>query len=171
MPLSGRLARTAGAVLALPVVAAACSSSTDRGAPSSSRPQSPSVPGIQTTQESTVANVRIVIAGQSIRGHLADNPTARDLAERLPMTLAFRDLNHVEKIATLPDPLTTEGVPDGEDPEIGDIGYYAPSQDLVLYYGDVGYWNGIVRIGQLESDQLALIQNQPDAFDVTIEIV
>jgi hypothetical protein len=166
---SGRLARTAGAVLALPVVAAACSSSTDRGVSSSSRPESPSVTGIQTTQESPVANIRIIIAGQPIHAHLADNPTARDLAHRLPMTLAFHDLNHVEKIATLPEPLTTTGVPNGDDPEIADIGYYAPSRDLVLYYGDVGYWNGIVRIGQFDSDQLALVQNQADGFDVTIE--
>jgi hypothetical protein len=165
---SGRLARTVGAVLALPV-AAACSSSTDRGASSSSRPESPSVTGIQTTQESTVANIRIIIAGQPIQARLADNPTARELAKRLPMTLAFHDLNRLEKIATLPKPLTIEGVPDGDDPEVADIGYYAPSQDLVLYYGDVGYWNGIVRIGQFDSDQLALVQNQPDGFDVTIE--
>jgi hypothetical protein len=53
--------------------------------------------------------------------------------------LPFRDLNRVEKIAKLARPLTTDGVPEGGDPEIADIGYYAPSQDLVLYYGDVGH--------------------------------
>jgi hypothetical protein len=36
------------------------------------------------------------------------------------------DLNDVEKIAMLPRPLTVEDVPDGDDPEIADIGYYAP---------------------------------------------
>ena len=61
--------------------------------------------------------------------------------------------------------------PEGDDPEIADIGYYAPSQDLVLYYGDVGYWNGIVRIGRFDSDQLSLVEDQPDGFDVTLEIV
>ena len=40
------------------------------------------------------------------------------------------------------------GVPAGADPNINDIGYYAPSDDLVFYYGDVGYFNGIVRIGR-----------------------
>jgi hypothetical protein len=44
--------------------------------------------------------------------------------------LTFRDLNRVEKIAKLPRPLTTEGVPDGDDPEIADLGYYAPTQEL-----------------------------------------
>jgi hypothetical protein len=98
-----------------------------------------------------VTDLRIVIAGQSVDAHLADSPTARDLADQLPITLSFRDLNGVEKIAKLPRPLTTDGVPEGDDPDIADVGYYAPSQDLVLYYGDVGYWNGIVRIGRFDS--------------------
>ena len=42
--------------------------------------------------------------------------------------------------------------------------------DLVLYYGDVGYWNGIVRIGRFDSAQLSLIEGQPDGFEVTVEI-
>jgi hypothetical protein len=83
--------------------------------------------------------------------------------------LTFRDLNQVEKVARLPLPLTTEGVPDGDDPEIADIGYYAPSEDLVLYYGDVGYWNGIVRIGQFDSEQIDFVGRQADGFTVTIE--
>ncbi len=116
-----------------------------------------------------MANIRIVIAGQPISGRLYDNPTARELAQWLPMTLTFHDFNRVEKVAALAEPLTTEGVPAGDDPEVADIGYYAPTRDLVLYYGDVGYWNGIVRVGQFDSNQLALVQNQPDGFAVTIE--
>jgi hypothetical protein len=60
-------------------------------------------------------------------------------------------------------------VPEGDDPDIADIGYYAPSNNLVLYYGDVGYWNGIVRIGRFNSDELGFIRGQPDGFQVTIE--
>jgi hypothetical protein len=33
---------------------------------------------------------------------------------------------------------------------VDELGYYAPGQDLVLYYGDVGYFNGIIRIGRFE---------------------
>ena len=85
------------------------------------------------------------------------------------MTLSFRDLNRLEKIAKLPRPLTTDGVPEGADPQVADLGYYAPSQDLVLYYGDVGYYSGIVRIGQFDSSQTGFIENQPDDFEVTIQ--
>jgi hypothetical protein len=111
----------------------------------------------------------MVIGGQQVYAELADNPTARDLVHQLPIILSFRDLNRVEKIAKLPQPLTTDGAPEGDDPEIADIGYYAPTQDLVLYYGEVGYWNGIVRIGRFDSDQLSLVERQPDGFEATIE--
>jgi hypothetical protein len=88
---------------------------------------------------------------------------------QLPLTLAFRDLNDVEKIAELPKALTTDGVPEGDDPAVAEIGYYAPSNDLVLYYGDVGYWNGIVRIGQFNPADLNFIAGQADGFEVRIE--
>jgi hypothetical protein len=103
-----------------------------------------------------------------ITARLADNATARDLAAQLPLALTFKDFNHVEKLAPLPRRLSTEGVPAGADPDIGDIGYYAPSGDLVFYYGDVGYWNGIVRIGRFDTT-MELIEQQADNFQVRME--
>ncbi|WP_206674162.1 cyclophilin-like fold protein [Pseudactinotalea suaedae] len=99
---------------------------------------------------------------------LNDSSTAHDLASHLPLQLTFADFNGVEKIATLPAPLTMDGVPDGAAPEPNDLGYYAPSQSLVLYYGDVGYWNGIVRLGHLDEADMAFLQHQPDGFEATI---
>ena len=113
--------------------------------------------------------VRITIADQTITAQLADNPTAQDLIDQLPLTLTFDDFNHVEKVAELPRPLTMDGVPAGDDPDINDIGYYAPSRSLVFYYGDVGYWKGIVRIGQFTNQDMKLIERQPDGFQVTIQ--
>jgi hypothetical protein len=119
--------------------------------------------------ETAVTDIRITVNDQSFTAQLADNPTARDLIDQLPLTLRFRDFNRVEKIAKLPRPLTMDGVPAGDDPEINDIGYYAPSGDVVLYYGEVGYWNGIVRIGRLDAEDMTLIGRQPDGFELTIE--
>jgi hypothetical protein len=116
-----------------------------------------------------VTQIRITMDGRSFTAQLADNPTARDLADQLPLTLRFRDLNGVEKIARLPRRLTVDGVPAGADPEIDDIGYYAPTGDLVLYYGDVGYFDGIVRIGRLDTADMRAIEDRPDGFAVTIE--
>jgi len=111
--------------------------------------------------------IKITIGDTVITARLADNATARDLAAQLPLTLTCKDFNHVEKIATLPRPLPTDGAPAGADPDIGDIGYYLPSGDLV-YYGDVGYGDGIVRIGRFGTT-MELIEHQADNFKVTIE--
>ena len=54
--------------------------------------------------------VRITVADQTITAQLADNPTAQDLTDQLPLTLTFRDFNRVEKVAELPRPLTMDGV-------------------------------------------------------------
>ena len=116
--------------------------------PTTSAPRSPT--SQPTTEEpDTVTAIRITVADQTITAQLADNPTAQDLAKALPLTLTISDYNRVEMVAEMPRPLTTDGVPAGDAPDINDIGYYAPSRSLVFYYGDVGYWNGIVRIGRL----------------------
>lgn len=61
------------------------------------------------------------------------------------------------------------GVPAGADPLPREIGYYAPAGVIVFYYSDVGYFNGIVRIGQFDGDMDA-ITNQTDDFTATIEL-
>lgn len=112
--------------------------------------------------------ITIGIGDTTLEGRLWDNPTAQDLIAQLPLTLEFRDLNNVEKIARLPRELTMDGVPEGDDPEPQDIAYYAPSGDLVLYYEDIGYWDGIVRLGTVDSD-IEPIRSQAGTFTATIE--
>lgn len=112
--------------------------------------------------------IRIIIGETVLTGRLRDNATARDLLAQLPLTLTFRDFNAVEKIAKLPRKLSMEGVPAGDDPSPRDIGYYNPSGDLVFYYDDVGYFTGIVRLGQFDGEMNA-ITNQTGDFTVRIE--
>lgn len=114
--------------------------------------------------------IRISIGDTVLDGRLWDNPTADDLIAQLPLTLEFRDLNNVEKIARLPRELTMDGVPQGDDPEPQDIGYYAPSGDLVFYYDDVGYWDGIVRLGVFDGD-MDVIRNLTGTFTATVELL
>ena len=129
-------------------------------------------PGAPTTPGSAPAGptrITVTIGEHSYPATLAEGPTTRDLIDQLPLTLSFTDFNRVEKIATLPRPLTTQGVPAGADPEINDIGYYSPGHNLVLYYGDVGYWNGLVRLGNLPEGMDA-IARQPDGFTATMAL-
>ena len=146
---------------------AACSAEPSR---SNAQPETPEPASPAVSAESPAASdLRLTVDGREIGARLADNPTARDLANLLPLQLSFRDLNGVEKIARLPRPLTTDGVPDGSDPTVADIGYYAPANDLVLYYGDVGYFDGIVNVGRFDAGALEWIRGQPDGVAVAID--
>ena len=126
-------------------------------------PASPATPAA-----SGVTPIRVTVADQAFAAELYDNPTARDLADQLPLTITVDDLHGLEKTGRLPRALTTDGVPAGSDPEINEIGYYAPGRNLVLYYGDVGYYTGIIRIGRFESS-IDAIADQPDGVAVTVE--
>jgi hypothetical protein len=113
--------------------------------------------------------IRITFGGTELTARLHDNATARDLAAQLPLTLTFRDHNNVEKTAPLPRELSLDGAPEGHDPAAGDIGYWAPDGDVVFDYdSDAPFFNGIVRIGQLDGDIDAL-ELQNEDFSVTIE--
>ncbi len=132
------------------------------------RPATGTIEKVDRASEGTAITIRI---GDSVLpARLRDNSTARDLIAQLPLTLDFRDFNGVEKIARLPQPLTMNGVPKGDDPEPRDIGYYAPSRNLVLYYEDVGYWKGIVRLGVVDGD-MDVIREQTGSFTATIDLL
>jgi hypothetical protein len=158
--------RISGAVLAVPLmcllVLTGCSSSpTPTSAPPSA---DPATGASMPTHDGTP--ITLTIGDRVVAGTLHDNPAANALAQRLPMTLTFDDFGAVEKIAPLASPLPMTGMPAGADPEIGDIGFWAPGGDLVLYYGEVGYWNGIARLGTF--DDVAAIEGQTGPFTITI---
>jgi hypothetical protein len=111
---------------------------------------------------------RIVI-DTVLTGHLFDNATARDLAAQLPLSVTFRDLNAAENTAPLPRKVIVDGMPAGADPHVGDMGYWAPDGDLVLYHGDVGYWMGIMRLGEIDGDVQAIARQSGD-FSATVEL-
>ena len=113
--------------------------------------------------------IRVIIGDTVLTGRLWDNATARDLIVQLPLTLTFRDFNGVEKIARLARKLSMDGVPAGDEPLPRDIGYYAPSVVVVFYYDDVGYFNGIVRIGQFDGSVDAIMSQTGD-FTARIEL-
>ena len=113
--------------------------------------------------------IRVIIENTILTGRLWDNATARDLIAQLPLTLTFRDFNSVEKIGQLPRKLSMDGVPAGDDPFPRDIGYYNPSGNLVFYYDDVGYFTGIVRIGQFNGSVDAIVSQTGD-FTARIEL-
>ena len=145
------------------LIAGACSTppALTRGASDPERVET-TVTYIQASSTAMPRPVRIQIrvGSQSFAAQLEDNSATRDLVSLLPLTLFFRDFGGQEKLTTLPRKLDVSGTPKGDRATAGDIGYYSPSGSLVLYYKDVGYWEGIVRLGRL-ADQLTLIAGLP----------
>jgi hypothetical protein len=115
------------------------------------------------------AGERLEIRAGSVRlvATLRDTAAARDLRAQLPARVTMRDHGGVEKTGPLRSALTVTDEPDGADPDVGDLGYYAPGHDLVLYYGDQSYFDGIVILGRLEGDLVALADLEGD-IDVQV---
>lgn len=114
--------------------------------------------------------IQLTIDGHHIEAELYEHPVASELAGLLPLELVFNDFNQVEKVASMDRPLTLKGVPDTDAPQPGEIGYYAPTQGLVLYYGSPGRWLGLVRMGRFSYD-LDALRDLPDATRIHISLV
>jgi hypothetical protein len=99
-------------------------------------------------------NIQISINEQRFEATLHDSAAARDLVAQLPATIDMRGHGGVEKTGRLPSPLSLSGQPEGADPDVGDVGYYARGNDFVLYYGDQSYFPGIVVLGRLSGTPL-----------------
>lgn len=152
------------ALLAFGMVVAGCSAAQPENeaatpaAPTTSSPTaSPSNDPDGATQENDAEKedsmrVEITIGEQRFDATLTESAAAHDLLAQLPAMVDMIDHGGVEKTGPLPSPLSLEGQPEGADPSVGDLGYYAPGNDLVLYYGDQSYFAGIVILGRLEGD-------------------
>ena len=99
----------------------------------------------------------------------APGAATRDLAAQLPLTLDMRDHGGVEKTGPLPAPLSLDGQPEGADPDVGDVGYYAPGHDLVLYHGDQSWFPGIVVLGRMEGGAAERLAALPASVTATVE--
>lgn len=131
------------------VSAGACS---DQGANNASFPHRQ-----EQTQAATERpmRIRIITADGTFTAILEDNETARDFASLLPIELTLSDYNRTEKVAD-PGRLTIAGAPEGADPAVGDIAYFAPWGNLAIYYRDFAYSPGLVRLGRLDGNAEAL---------------
>jgi hypothetical protein len=125
-------------------------------------------PSPDTQQEDDVMDIEIAIGDEVFTATLDDSAAGRDLVAQLPVTLEMRDHGSVEKTGALPAPLSLDGQPAGADPDVGDLGYYAPGNDLVLYYGDQSYFAGIVVLGRLGDGAAEAIAAMAGTVTVTV---
>lgn len=116
------------------------------------------------------ARIKLTVDGNEIFVNLDDNQASREFLGMLPLTLTFEDFNSTEKIATLPDELSTEGLPSGYTPAVGDFSYYAPWGNISIFYKDFRYSNSLYKLGIIESGT-EIFENMNGDFEVTIERV
>lgn len=102
-----------------------------------------------------------------VDGELYNNPVADQVAELLPLEATFDDFHDQEKLTRLRRALNVSGVPRADEPQPGEIGYYAPGSSLVLYYASPGRWPGLVRIGRFDHP-LDRLRALPDGTRIAI---
>lgn len=139
---------------------------TSPDSPTSGR-QNPTPP--PSAPEEDAMRIEITIGVERLQATLEDSPASRDLMEQLPLTLDMSDHGGVEKTGALPSALSLDGQPAGADPDPGDVGYYAPGHDLVLYYGDQSYYDGIVVLGKLEDDAATRLAQMDGTVTVRVD--
>ena len=81
---------------------------------------------------------------------LNDTGAAKSFYENLPLTLNLKDYAGREKIADLPVRLNFAGDP-SSDGKVGDLGYFSPWGNLVLFYKAQPYYDGLINLGKFES--------------------
>ena len=135
---------------------------TTLGAGSSDTPSS-------AAPEEKSMQIGITVNGQRFGATLTESAATRDLVAQLPRPVEMTEHGGVEKTGPLPSPLSLDGQPEGADPDVGDLGYYAPGRDLVLYYGDQSYFPGIVVLGRLDGDAAEQIARLDGSVTVTVE--
>jgi len=145
-------------LLAVSLLPSACSAEEPRGDSASQAPTAASGPTTEPGPQRTegAMNIRITAGERTLTARLEHSAAARDFAALLPVELTLNDYASTEKVADLPRKLSTEGAPDGVDPEVGDIAYYAPWGNIAIYYRDFGYSRGLVRLGHIEGGPEAL---------------
>jgi hypothetical protein len=167
---------TAAVTAAVAVVGAGCGdsgSSSDSPPPAASALSAPTTPPStgrsEPAEEEKSMRIQVTIGEQRFGATLSESAATRDLLAQLPVTIEMVDHGGVEKTGPLPAPLSLDGQPEGADPDVGDVGYYAPGSDFVLYYGDQSYFAGIVVLGRLDGDATERIARIDGSVTATIE--
>jgi hypothetical protein len=118
-------------------------------------------------ERSNSMKIRITVEDTELFATLIDSKTTQDFISLLPLTLTLEDYGNTEKVSDLPKRLSIDGAPEGVDPTVGDITYYAPWGNLAIFINDFGYSSGLVRLGKFDGDMTALNVSGP--ISVTIE--
>ncbi|MDL0089414.1 cyclophilin-like fold protein [Campylobacter gastrosuis] len=105
--------------------------------------------------------MKIVFITQSgkVLATLNDSRVARDFYSLLPLKIELKDYAGAEKYARLVRPLEVASEP-STDGKMGDISYFAPWGNFVIYYKNQPFYEGIIRLGRFDGDFSAVINSK-----------
>jgi hypothetical protein len=97
------------------------------GTPPARQPSEPSAQQTETSpRRADDMNITLSFDDTELTATLVDSETMQDFPALLPLELTLSDYRETEKVSDLPRRLSTAGAPEGLDPEVGDVTYYAP---------------------------------------------
>lgn len=91
-------------------------------------------------------NIKITNEGLSATFKLNDSTAAADLAKQLPLTISVKNYSTDEKIF-YPTPLSVFNTPTSNG-QAGDLAYFAPWDDVAIFYRDFSAAPGLYQLGR-----------------------
>jgi hypothetical protein len=117
--------------------------------------------------------VTLSIEGEEWSAILKESDVTREFIRLLPLYITLKDYEDSQKISGLPESLRVGSSPAGSDASAGEIAYYAPWDNLVIFYDDVQYTTGLVIMGYIDDNLEAFLEilKTYEAVDVRIDLV
>jgi hypothetical protein len=116
-----------------------------------------------------MTKIRIRMGDKAVTATLNSSEAARDLAAMLPLQIRMRD--HMAREKTGPIPKQLSELTNGSlTYEVGDLGYWRPGNNFVIFYKHDGLQipsPGIVKLGTIQSG--AEVFDVPGSVDVLVE--
>ena len=145
--LFGKRWLVTGIIAAAAMSLAACSSATDTNTAASGPNEKPAV----AAQAQSEQIVRVTDSqGTTLTLHLNGSQAAKDLCAQLPLDIEVENYSTNEKIFYPPKKLHTADTPMAK-PRVGMVAYYAPWDDVVLFYAPLD-GGELYELGYVEED-------------------
>ncbi|HYW36388.1 MAG TPA: cyclophilin-like fold protein [Balneolaceae bacterium] len=118
--------------------------------------------------ESKNHKIRITVNNLEVEATLNDTEMSHDFISLLPLEFTMKDLFCREKFASLPRSIS-KGGGQIQSYEVGDIAYWAPGQDIAIFYRQDGQrmQEGLYKLGKIEGDLEPF--NTPGSVPVKVE--
>jgi hypothetical protein len=112
--------------------------------------------------------IKITVGNKALTAIFYDNPTARSIVAKLPLTLPLQDLYNREMCYHFSEALPADNV-QTTGYEVGEIIYWPPRHSFVIMYEQNGERFGMQKIGRVESG-VEIFKNRGDV-SVTLEAI